>query len=212
MHNNLKYTFLFSVILLLSFSSNAQLKDTSKWKALIGVGLNRPFNNGFVDGVKAKPQNLPTVTLGIQHMLKRHYGLRLDFGFNRFKNDESSPDFKINYTRLNAQFIYNPSDYLEFLPTRWQTFLHLGPGIAFVKPLGGLDKNKQSYPNINFGLELHYEINDKVSIYTDIAYLYGLTTLEDYTPTLNGLGAFNGNILNLTFGVAIALSGCQYCN
>ena len=212
MQNNLKYIFVFSVILLLAHNSNAQLKENNKWKALIGIGLNQPFNDGFVDGVKAKPQNLPTVNLGIQHMLKRHYGVRLDFGFNRFKNDESSPEFKINYTRLNAQFVYNPSDYIGFLPTRLQTFLHAGPGITFVKPLGGLDKNKQSYPNINFGLELHYEINDKVAIYTDIAYLYGLTSLEDYNPTLNGLGAFNGNLLNLTFGVAISLSGCQYCN
>jgi hypothetical protein len=42
--------------------------------------------------------------------------------------------------------------------------------------------------------------------------VYGLTSLEDYDPVLSGLGAFNGSVFNLTFGLAVSLSGCQFCD
>ncbi len=212
MQIHIKYVILFfSITLCISFS-NAQVKEHNKLRALIGLGFNYPLNNGFIDGGEAKSLNFPTVNLGAQYMLKRHIGFRLDYGFNRLSNADDAPDFKINYSRVNTQFVYNPTDYLKFLPTRIQIFAHGGPGIAIVKPLGTLDANKQTYLNAIIGLDFQYYINDKIAFYTDIAYVHGFTSLEDYNPVLAGLGAFNGSLLNLTFGVSVALSGCQYCN
>lgn len=196
----------------MTLNSNAQFRDTSKWKALFAVGVNYPTTDGFIQGSYAQTVNFPTVNLGIQHMLKRQYGVKLDYGFNRFKNDSESLEFKINYSRINAQFVYDPSEYIGFLPSRMRTVLHAGPGVAFVKPLGLLGDNKQTYLNLNVGLELHYAINEKLSVYTDVAYLYGVTSLDTYDPVINGLGAFNGSVFNLTFGLAVSLSGCQYCD
>ena len=193
-------------------SSSAQLKDTSKWKALIAIGLSSPSSGGFVANTSAQSINFPVVNLGVQHMFKTAYGIKLDYGFNRFKSDDSSPEFKVNYSRVNAQFVYDATSIIEFLPPRFRTILHAGPGLSFVTPLGNLSDNKQSYLNLLAGLELHYAINEKISIYTDIAYIYGLTTLDDYDPVLSGLGAFNGSVLNVTFGLAISLSGCQFCD
>ena len=206
-----QYLFFFSVVFI-TLNSNAQFRDTSKWKALFAVGVNYPTTDGFVKGSYAQPVNFPTVNLGIQHMFKRQYGVKLDYGFNRFKNDSDTPEFKINYSRINAQFVYDPTEYIGFLPSRLSTVLHAGPGVAFVKPLGTLGDNKQTYVNLNAGLEIHYTINQKLSVYTDIAYLYGLTSLDTYDPVLSGLGAFNGSVFNLTFGLAVSLSGCQYCD
>lgn len=212
MQQNLKQYLLFFMLLSVTTISYGQLRETSKWKALFALGVNYPTTDGFVDETYAQPVNFPTVNIGIQHMLKRQYGVKLDFGFNRFKNDDESPEFKINYTRINAQFVYDPSDYFGFLPTRIRTVFHAGPGLAFVKPLGTLGENKQSYLNFITGLEIHYAVNEKISIYADLAYLYGFTSLDDYDPVLSGLGAFNGSVFNLTFGVAFSLSGCQYCD
>ncbi len=196
----------------MNLRSYGQFKDTSKWKALFAVGFNYPNTDGFVDGAFAQSVNFPTVNIGIQHMFKRAYGVKLDYGFNRFKNDDGSPEFKVNYARVNAQFVLDPTEFIGFLPQRLRTILHAGPGFSFVTPLGNLGDNEQSYLNILGGLEVHYAINEKVSIYTDIAYIYGLTSLDDYDPVLSGLGAFNGNVFNLTFGLAVSLSGCQYCD
>lgn len=209
---NLKqYLFLF-VALCMAQQSSAQFKDTSKWKALFAVGFNYPTTDGFVDGTYAQSVNFPTVNIGIQHMFKRTYGVKLDYGFNRFKNDDGSPEFKVNYSRINAQFVFDPTEFLGFFPPRFRTILHAGPGFSFVKPLGNLGDNKQSYLNLLGGLELHYAINEKVSVYTDVAYIYGLTSLDEYYPVISGLGAFNGSVFNVTFGIAVSLSGCQYCD
>lgn len=210
-HNFRQYIFLF-VLVFIAFRAQAQLKETAKWKALFSLGVNYPTTDGFIKGSYAKSLNFPTVNLGIQHMLKRQYGVRLDYGFNRFTNADDTPEFKINYSRVNAQFVYDPSDYLRFLPSRLRTVVHAGPGLAFVKPLAELRDNKQTYLNINAGLEVHYAINEKVSVFTDVAYLYGVTSLDNYNPTISGLGAFNGSVFNLTFGLAVSLSGCQYCD
>ncbi|MBF8148773.1 outer membrane beta-barrel protein [Winogradskyella sp. F6397] len=206
-----QYLFYFAIVLI-TWSSQAQLKDTAQWKALFAVGVNYATTDGFVKGSYAKAMNFPTVNLGVQHMIKREYGVKLDYGFNRFKNHEDTPEFKINYSRINAQFVFDPSNYMGFLPRRFRTVLHAGPGMSFVKPLGTLGDNKQSFVNLLGGLELHYAINEKVSVYTDVAYIYGLTSLDDYDPVQNGLGAFNGSVFNLTFGLAVSLSGCQYCD
>ncbi len=212
MQQYLKQYLFFFIVVFMTLNSNAQPRKTSKWKALFAVGVNYPTNNGFVEGASANTINFPTVNLGIQHMLTGQYGVKLDYGFNRFKNDTDSPDFKINYARINAQFVFDPTEYIGFLPTRLSTFLHAGPGIAFVKPLGNLKDNKQTYLNLNMGLEVHYTINKKVSVFTDISYIYGLTSLDNYDPVLSGLGAFNGSVFNLTFGLAVSLSDCQFCD
>ena len=212
MQHYFKQYLFFFIIVFITFNSQAQLRDTAKWKALFAVGVNYATTDGFVKGSYAKAVNFPTINLGIQHMLTSEYGLKLDFGFNRFKNDDDTPEFKINYSRINAQFVFDPSNYIGFLPTRIRTVLHAGPGITFVKPLGTLGDNKQTFLNLLGGLELHYALNEKVSVYTDVTYIYGVTSLDDYNPVLSGLGAFNGSVFNLTFGVAISLSGCQYCD
>ncbi|MEO1030365.1 MAG: cell envelope biogenesis protein OmpA [Bacteroidota bacterium] len=212
----MKYHYRLYLFILMAFFMTlhgyGQFKATSKWKALFAVGVNYPTTDGFVDGTYAKPINFPTVNIGIQHMFKRTYGVKLDYGFNRFRNDDGSPEFKVNYSRINVQFVLDPTEYFGFLPQRFRTILHAGPGYSFTTPLGSLGDNKQSYLNILGGLEVHYAINEKVSIYTDVAYIYGLTSLDDYDPVLSGLGAFNGSVFNVTFGLAVSLSGCQYCD
>jgi len=205
-----QYLFFFAVIF--TINNYAQYKDMGKLKALFAVGISSPTTDGFVTGANAKEVNFPTVNLGVEYMFKRQYGVKLDYGFNRFGNEKESPEFKINYSRINAQFVFDPSHYMHFLPTKMRTVLHAGPGISFAKPLGTLGDNKQTYVNLLAGLELHYVINPKVSIYTDIAFIYGLTSLDEYDSVLDGLGAFNGTVFNLTFGIAVSLSGCQFCD
>ncbi|EDP71238.1 hypothetical protein FBALC1_02102 [Flavobacteriales bacterium ALC-1] len=212
MQQYLKQYLLFFTVIFMTLNSNAQFKDTSKWKALFALGFNYPVANGFITDAYAQKINFPTVNLGVQHMFKSTYGVKLDYGFNRFKSGENSLEFKINYSRINAQFVFDPSQYIGFLPSRLRTVFHAGPGLSFTKPLGSLGDNKQAFMNVLGGMELHFAINEKVSIYGDLSYIYGLTKLKTYDPVLNGLGAFNGNVLNATIGIAVSLSGCQFCD
>ena len=207
---SLKYLLTISIMCLLT-KTEAQRIDNSTWKAQIALGISLPSSTGFIDVAPSQSVNFPAVNLGVQRMFSRTLGAKLDYGFNRFVSDDTSTEFKINYSRVNAQLVYDPSQYLLFLPEHFQTVLHGGPGFSFATPLGTLGDNKQSYLNFNFGVEVHYSISRTLAVFTDVSYIYGFTSLEDYNPQLSGLGAFNGNVLNLTFGISISLSDCFYC-
>lgn len=206
-----KYMFVISSLIFMCGKLVAQRVDNNTWRAQIALGVNSPSNGGFIDSAPAHSINLPTVNLGIQRMFTRTMGAKLDYGFNRFKSESDNPEFKVNYSRINAQFVYNFTTLIR-LPEQTALVGHTGPGFSFVKPLGSLGDNKQSFLNLNAGIEFHYSINRKVALYADVSYIYGFTSLDDFNPEILGLGAFNGNVFNLTFGVSVALSGCQFCD
>lgn len=203
--------FMFLILLGACQSLQAQ-KDTNVIKAQVALGVNKPLSDGFAADAYANSINFPTINLGIQYMFKEQLGAKLDYSFNRSSQGDNSPEFKLNYSRVNAQIVYDPSNAIGFLPSRMRFVLHAGPGISFAKPLGDLGGNKQTYLNAMIGAELHYALSETMSIYGDVSYIHGFTSLEDYDPPLSGLGAFNGNVITATVGISFSLSGCYTCN
>ena len=188
---------------LLGFSQG----DTSTIKAQFALGINSPSSSGFVDDFESNSINFPSINLGLQYMFKPMLGAKLDFGFNRFSDAENSPEFKVNYTRFNAQLVYNLSNIIP--SNRIGTFIHAGPGISMISPLGNYVENNVSFLNAMGGIEFHYGVSDKLSVYLDTSYILGFA--KDFDPTLDGFGSFNGNLLTVTIGASISLSGCYYC-
>ncbi|GGZ85916.1 hypothetical protein GCM10007028_25260 [Algibacter mikhailovii] len=182
--------------------------DTSTIKAQFALGINSPAANGFVADYKSKAINFPSINLGVQYLGAKGLGGKLDFGFNRFSNANDSPEFKTNYTRINGQLVYDLSRIVWF-SNRVVPFVHAGPGITLIKPLGNFGENNTSYLNAMTGLEVHYGISDILSIYLDTSYIFGFG--KDFDPVFKGFGAFNGNLLTVTIGASISLSGCYYC-
>ncbi len=210
--NSIYKTYIFLCIgFLCSFNALGQ-DETAKWKLQIALGGNNPLPSGFSDGIFAQSINLPTVNIGIQHMFAREFGAKLDIGFNRFKNGDGSPEFKTNYTRLNAQFVYDPTPRLHFLPRAMRVVFHAGPGISFVQPLGNVGQNKLTYLNALIGGEIHYGISEKLSIFVDGSYVFGFSGKDLTTFSNGGLGAFGGNLMYATIGLSVSLSGCYYCD
>jgi hypothetical protein len=205
---NIKQASVSIIFLCISFFGFSQ-SETSKWKIQFAVGINSPSSSGFVDGFEAKPINFPSINLGVQHMFKRQFGAKLDFGYNRFSSTDSSPEFKTNYTRINAQFIYDPTPIITFLPVGFGVVAHAGPGFSMIKPLGIYTENSTSFLNVMAGIEFHYSITQLLTVYLDTSYIYGLGS--DFDPVIDGYGSFNGNLLNATIGVSYSLSGCYYC-
>lgn len=200
------FSVLFTCYSFFAFSQS----DTSKVKAQFALGVNSPSANGFVTNFEAKSVNFPSINLGVQYMFKPKWGAKLDFGYNRFSNLDNTAEFKINYTRLNAQLVYDATRLFSFLPQRMGTFLHAGPGFTSIKPLGNYTQNDTSFLNTMAGIEFHYGVSDKLSVYFDASYILGFG--KDFNPVSSGFGSFNGNLLTLTIGASISLSGCQYCD
>lgn len=202
-----KSVFTILLISFFSFSGFSQ-SETSTWKAQFAVGINSPSQSAFVSTFEAKPINFPTFHLGLQRMFNRNMGAKLDFGFNRLSNASNSPEFKVNYSRINAQFVYDFGSLIR-LPQKFAVFGHAGPGYTFVKPLGDFPDNKTSFLNVMAGMEFHYGITQGVSLFFDASYIYAFSS--DYKSITEGFGTYNGNLLTATVGVSISLSGCYYC-
>ncbi|ULC60096.1 cell envelope biogenesis protein OmpA [Flaviramulus sp. BrNp1-15] len=204
-YKKLFITVIFTSYGVLSFSQG----DTSTVKAQFALGLNNPSRDGFVQGFEGQIYNFPTVNLGVQYMFTPKLGAKLDYGFSRISNQEYAQDFKLNYSRINLQVVYNATSIFSFLPQRMGTFIHAGPGFSILKPLGNFTQNETSYLNTMGGIEFHYGISDKLSLYLDASYILGFE--DDFIPISNGFGSFNGNLLTVTIGASISLSGCYYC-
>ena len=87
---------------------------------------------------------------------------------------------------------------------------HAGPGYTMIKPLDIYRDNTNSYLNAMAGVELHYGISRAVSLFVDGSYIMGFA--KDFDPVIEGAGSFNGNMLTVTVGASISLSGCRTCN
>lgn len=201
--------YLFAYFFVFAVSSLFAQRETNKWKAQIAIGVNSPSQSGFVEGFQGKSLIFPSVNLGIQNMFKEQFGAKLDYGFNRISNEDNSVEFKLNYSRINAQLVFDPTSSLYFLPERMGLVLHSGPGYSFVKPLGNYGNNKISFFNAMAGLEVHYGLAERMSLFLDTSYILGLG--KDFDPVTEGYGSFNGNLLTISLGITFSLSGCQYC-
>lgn len=189
---------------------SATSQNQSTLKAQVALGFNDPSDKGFVENFQAQSLNFPTVNIGLQYMFKHKVGAKLDYGFNRISSENNTPEFKLNYSRINAQLVFDGSKLLSFISPRIGTFLHAGPGFSIIKPLGNYGDNDVSFFNAMAGMELHYGISDKLSMYFDASYIRSFS--KDFDTVTAGYGSFNGNLLTFTIGASISLSGCYYCN
>jgi hypothetical protein len=185
-------------------------RDTEKWKLQVALGLNNPIDNGKDDGFYSKYLNFPSINIGVQRMFTERLGTKLDFGYNRASNANGSEEFKLNYTRINAQVVYNFTPLLNFLPERIAVVGHAGPGVSITQPLGSYSENKYTYLSVLGGLEVHYGLSESLSVYGDLSYALSMSGKNKYDYAIDGF-SFNGDLVYVALGVSISLSGCQYC-
>ena len=200
------------IIIVLFITHGFSQNNTEKWKLQLAVGVNNPIDTGENVGYYTKYINFPTVNFGIQHMFSESLGAKLDVGFNRASEGVESPnEFKLNYTRVNAQIVYSLRSLLSFLPERITAVAHAGPGISFTQPLGDFSANKNTYPNVLGGMEIHYGLSRSLTIYGDFGYAYSFAGKSKYDFNVDGY-SFNDDLMYLAFGVSISLNSCQYCS
>ncbi|WP_027138387.1 outer membrane beta-barrel protein [Gaetbulibacter saemankumensis] len=202
-----KCKFLALILFFIGYSGFSQW-DTSTLKGQLSLGVNSPSSDGFVADYEGKSFNFPTVNLGVQYMFWSKIGVKLDYGFNRISNQDQANYFKLNYSRINLQLVYDASSF-RFVPNRLGIYLHTGPGVSMLQPLADYKNNKSTNFNVMGGLELHYAVSDKLSLFVDGSYILGFA--DDFNPITEGYGSFNGDLLTLTLGVSISISGCNYC-
>lgn len=210
--NQQKYITSWVIFIFLISIHGAAQEEEEFLRFEFGFGLNTAKDSGFPESFASSGINAPAINVGAQYMFTEDLGAKFDLGFNRIKGQGNSETFKINYTRLNLQGVYECADFMGLGIKKLKTQLHAGPGYAFVKPLSSPYNNNQYYINAIFGVEFLYALNKTSSLFFDISHIHGFTEPEIYSPSTSGQGAFNGSILTFTLGISLSLSeGCNSC-
>lgn len=109
---------LLSFAMLSMASMNAQETenvDTSynKWSIEVNGGVNHPSRT-MTPGYYTPTFNFFHADLGTRYMLNPKFGIKLDFGYDRFKENEGSAPFESNYIRTSLQGVVNVGRVLNF--------------------------------------------------------------------------------------------------
>lgn len=206
----------FLIIFTISCSLNAQdVKEMNRLSIDASIGGTNAIKP-YAPDYWSNSIGLFHTNLGARYMFNNSFGIKLDFGFDRLKNDEfgdngNSLEFRSQYLRSSFQLVANLSRFMHFenFAPRFGLIIHGGVGYSTIKnehgPLfGNWDSpDKDNMVNFIVGLTPQFKLNSKWSINADIAivnHIYQQRTW-DLTEPVNRRG-FDGLMTNLTVGVS----------
>lgn len=211
-----KHLPLLSVLLLSMSAMNAQEDnqekknvDFNRWSIDINGGVNNP-TTPFADGYAAATLSPFHVDLGGRYMFSPKFGLKLDVGYDQFKEDSDAFKFDTKNYRTSLQAVVNLGRALNF-ETWTNTInlqLHGGFGYAFMefdKDLG-LVENDDMF-NMIFGVTGQVKLSNRVALNADFTIINNSS--QNYTfdgtqvnPDQRG---FDATYYNATLGLSIYL-------
>ena len=206
----LSKNYLLLLMLFVALNISFAQSETEVFRLQLGLGINSPLGADIAPQFDTKTVNIPSVQFGLRYMFKRNLGAKLDIHYNRFSSTGAATAFKLNYTRINLQGVYNVSDKLKFLSTRSCIMVHLGPGLSSSKPLGIYSANSAIFLNLNAGVIYEFALSKRVSLFSDLNYTHSFASKEA-NDVLNEGYSFNGTVVQASVGISVALSGCKYC-
>ncbi|RWW96660.1 OmpA family protein [Flavobacterium cerinum] len=173
----------------------------NKWSIEVAGGVNKPFRT-FTPGFRTDRANLFTVDLGTRYMFNNKFGLKLDFGYNKFENNDESPKFESTYLRADIQAVINLGRVLSF--EDWTSSIgllaHGGGGVYQLSSDKGFDGEDYG-ANLIGGLTAQLKLSRSIVLtgdVTGIANGFQNRSFDGFTAN-NGKGVVVNGTLGLTF-------------
>ena len=155
---------------------------------------------------------------GSRFMFNNKFGVKLDAGYDRIKNDESSvfsPNgnslpFQSHYFRSSLQGVMDVGRLLTFenFTDKYSILFHAGGGMSVLT--SKVNPVKDKMVNFMFGFTPQYKINNRVAVNLDASFIwhiYQQYTFDMHSPVYKR--GFDGFIANATIGVSIYLGKHQ---
>lgn len=202
--------------LVLSFVANAQNETTiepstdkpeyNQWSVELNGGVNNP-SRAMTSGYYTAGINPFHADLGVRYMFSPKFGLKLDFGYDQFKEKNNSPEFESKYLRTSLQGVINLSRALNF-ETWTNTFgllIHGGFGASQISSKDGLDGEDYMVNGI-LGLTGQIKLSNRVALTGDLSGI--INAQQDFNfdgISTTKTGAFDGILMNASVGLTIYL-------
>jgi len=179
----------------------------NKWSIEVSGGANKPFRT-FTPGYRTDRVNFFTVDLGTRYMFNNKFGLKLDFGYSQFKNNDDSPEFKSSYLRGDIQGVINLGRVLNF--EDWTSTIgllaHGGGGVYMLKSDDGFDGEDWG-ANLIGGLTAQLKLSDRVVLTADVTGIANGFQNWNFDGMSKSGRTVDGVVLNGTLGLTFYLGG-----
>ena len=180
----------------------------NKWSVDINAGVNkasRPFAPGYFT-------NTPDFfhgDIGLRYMINEKAGLKLDFGYDNFKNDEESLPFKTRLYRVSLQGVANLRNILSF--NDWTNTIgllaHGGGGYSRLSIQEPTElPNDDQMLNFIVGITPQIKLADRVALNADLSIIGQIRQDNTYDGTQRQVQPdFDAFYVNATLGLSIYL-------
>lgn len=198
--------FFFGAILF-CFIIQLNAQEYNKWSVDFGVGVHEiinPLSPGYETGALSFGQ----ANIGVRHMFNEKFGLRLDLGYNEFKEGKNSLPFRANYYRATLEGVVNAGNLLKFSSwtNRFNLLFHGGMGLSSLRTIKPVETGGEPLLNFMVGFTPQFKLSNRISLFLDASALF-----HDYQNfTFNGATntkerEISANIFNTSIGVNISL-------
>ncbi|RAV28465.1 OmpA family protein [Sinomicrobium soli] len=188
--------------------AEAPQADFNKWSIEVNGGVNKPLRP-IAGGYFTNTPDFLHLDLGARYMFNEKFGLKLDFGYDKFESDENSMDFESKYYRVSLQGVANLGRIMN-----WETWTktfnllgHAGVGYSSLSPdQGPISDDNDAMANVIAGLTGQIRLGDHVALTADVSGIGH--ALQDYTfdgTNKTSTRGFNGMMMTGSLGLTFYL-------
>ncbi|MFO7672341.1 MAG: OmpA family protein [Lutibacter sp.] len=206
---------IFSVILFVAITTNAQEKDYNQWSVEAEAGVHK-VTTPFAPGYATATPSLWQGGLGVRYMINEKFGFKVDGGYNNISESDESQEFESEYYRASLQGVVNMGNVLDFRSwtNTFNVLLHAGAGYSAHKPKSPIAlQSKDQMLNFIVGLTPQIKLTNNIALTGDLSFINHVrqSVTWDGTQSLsstlsnNQQRGFNGTIVNANVGLTFYL-------
>ena len=203
------------IFLFLTSISFTQAFNYNKLSVDVNSGFVKPLYP-FTQGYYTNFLGPVNIDIGVRYMLNQRFGIKPEFSYNLFKNDEfgkndTSLVFRSNYFRYSVVGITNLGYLMNFRYATSKVGLLLHTGFGFSTLSSDKTDKKKKWTNdysdimlsFSLGLIPQYKINDHLAFNLDLKMISHLsqTFAFDMMSSVKKDG-FDGIVLNISGGIS----------
>ncbi|MDR7212031.1 OmpA family protein [Flavobacterium piscis] len=189
-----------------SVQSNVEKTPYNKWSLELNGGVNKP-TRALTPGYSTATLNPFHADLGVRYMFNPKFGLKWDFGYDKFQERDDTAPFESRQLRTSLQGVINLGRVLNF-ETWTNTFgllAHGGVGVSQLTSDSGFDGEDYMGHGI-LGLTGQIRLSNSIALTGDLTGIVNGRQNHNFdgmSPTTTG--SFDGVLINASVGLTFYL-------